>query len=147
MADTEAPTEQSDTPTPADALGDAGKRAVAAEREARKNAEREAAELRRQLETATADLAEKSTSYDSLAASEMRWRVAVRHGVTAEDAELFLTAADEETLTKQAERLTERIAAAVPDLPPPDYSQGGATPPPALNSDELTNALKAAVGV
>lgn len=147
MAETEATPEQSDIPTPAEVLGDAGKRAVAAEREARKAAERDAADLRRQLETVTADLAAKSAAHDSIAASEMRWRVAATHGVSAEDAELFLTATDEATLVKQAERLTERIAAAVPDLPPPDYSQGGSGQPPALNSDELTNALKAAVGV
>lgn len=43
-------------------------------------------------------------------AEALRWRVAAKHGLTDEDAELFLTGTDEATLTKQAERLTERVA-------------------------------------
>jgi hypothetical protein len=55
----------------------------AAERdEARKEAERNAAEAR-------------------------RWRVAARNGISDEDAELFLTGSDEETLNRQAERFKE----------------------------------------
>ena len=38
----------------------------------------------------------------------MRFRVATRFGVSDEDAELFLTGSDEDTLTKQAQRLSER---------------------------------------
>jgi len=37
-------------------------------------------------------------------AEALRWRIAARYGISDEDAELFLTAADEETLAKQAER-------------------------------------------
>jgi len=37
----------------------------------------------------------------------MRWRIAARFGMSDEDAELFLTATDEETLTRQAQRFTE----------------------------------------
>lgn len=44
-----------------------------------------------------------STKTDAL-----RARVQARFGIANEDAELFLTASDEETLTKQAERLAER---------------------------------------
>lgn len=44
---------------------------------------------------------------DTLAA-----RIAARHGIAPEDADLFLTGADEETLTAQAKRLSERDAAA-----------------------------------
>jgi hypothetical protein len=40
-------------------------------------------------------------------ADALRWKVAAKHGVSDEDAELFLTGTDEETLTKQAERLTQ----------------------------------------
>lgn len=43
-------------------------------------------------------------------AEALRWRVAAKHGISDEDAELFLTGIDEATLTKQAERLTERVA-------------------------------------
>jgi hypothetical protein len=38
----------------------------------------------------------------------MRFKVAAKHGIADEDAELFLTGSDEETLTRQAERLAER---------------------------------------
>lgn len=38
----------------------------------------------------------------------LRWRIAAKHGISDEDAELFLTGSDEETLTKQAERLADR---------------------------------------
>ena len=40
----------------------------------------------------------------------LRLRVAAKFGIGDEDADLFLTATDEETLTKQAERLAERVA-------------------------------------
>ncbi len=41
-------------------------------------------------------------------AEALRLRIAGKHGVSAEDAELFLTGTDEETLTRQAQRLSER---------------------------------------
>ena len=44
-------------------------------------------------------------------AEALRFRVAAKFQVSDEDAELFLTGTDEETLTKQAERLTERTEA------------------------------------
>lgn len=43
-------------------------------------------------------------------AAAMRARIQARHGISDEDAELFLTATDEQTLTKQAERLAAREA-------------------------------------
>lgn len=36
------------------------------------------------------------------------FRISAQHGVSDEDAELFLTGSDEETLTRQAQRLTAR---------------------------------------
>lgn len=39
----------------------------------------------------------------------LRWKVAASHGISDEDAELFLTGTDEATLKKQAERLTQRV--------------------------------------
>lgn len=57
---------------------------------------------------------EKATAAEQRAAKAeadaLRWKVAAKHGISDEDAELFLTGTDEETLTKQAERLTERVA-------------------------------------
>jgi len=41
-------------------------------------------------------------------AEALRLRVAAKFGIGDEDADLFLTGADEQTLTKQAERLTAR---------------------------------------
>jgi hypothetical protein len=57
----------------------------------------------------------------------LRFKVASANDISAEDAELFLTGADEETLTKQATRLKERTS---PAAPRPDRSQGGKTNPP-----------------
>lgn len=52
------------------------------------------------------DAAEKEAS--NARTEALRWRIAAAHGITDEDAELFLTGTDEPTLTKQAERLVER---------------------------------------
>ena len=41
-------------------------------------------------------------------AEALRWKIAAKHQISDEDAELFLTGTDEETLTKQAERLSQR---------------------------------------
>jgi hypothetical protein len=40
-------------------------------------------------------------------AEAMRWRIAAKHGISDEDAELFLTGSEEETLSRQAERFKE----------------------------------------
>lgn len=57
---------------------------------------------------------EKATTAEQRAAraeaEALRWKVAAKHGVSDEDAELFLTGTDEATLTKQAERLSERAS-------------------------------------
>lgn len=47
---------------------------------------------------------------DDARAEAMRLRVAVEHGISIEDADLFLTGKDEETLTAQAKRLSDREA-------------------------------------
>lgn len=46
---------------------------------------------------------------DVQAVEALRWRVAATKGIDPEDVELFLTGTDEDTLTKQAERLAERV--------------------------------------
>lgn len=51
-------------------------------------------------------LAEAETKATAAQAEALRWKVAAKFGVSDEDADLFLTADDEETLTKQAQRLT-----------------------------------------
>lgn len=39
----------------------------------------------------------------------LRFKVASKHGISDEDADLFLTGSDEETLTRQAERLAAHV--------------------------------------
>ena len=46
----------------------------------------------------------------SAKAEALRLRIAAKHGISDEDADLFLTGTDEATLTKQAERLAERTS-------------------------------------
>jgi hypothetical protein len=55
-------------------------------------------------EKLAAELSEAAKRADQLAAEAMRWRIAAKHGISDEDAELFLTGSDEDTITKQAER-------------------------------------------
>ena len=59
-------------------------------------------------ERLTAQLQEATSAAETARTEALRLRIAVRHGVSDEDAELFLTASDEATLTKQAERLASR---------------------------------------
>lgn len=51
-------------------------------------------------------LAEAEAKATAAEAAAVRWKVAAKYGVSDEDADLFLTGTDEETLTKQAQRLT-----------------------------------------
>lgn len=132
---TEQPTEPQEQTQgdPADApLGEGGKKALDAERTARKAAETAAAELQKQLDALNAekmtdleraqDAAKKAEEAAAKATADaLRFRVAAKHGITDEDAELFLTGSDAETLERQAARLVERT----PTTPKPDPSQGG----------------------
>lgn len=54
-------------------------------------------------------LAAEKSAREQAEATALRYRVASKHGVSEEDAELFLTGSDEDTLTKQAERLSDRV--------------------------------------
>ena len=74
-----------------------------------------------ELEKQVADLTKSHEEALSASALEaMRWRVAAKHGVSEDDVELFLNGTDEETLTKQAERLSQSSTHA----PKPDSAQG-----------------------
>jgi hypothetical protein len=117
-------------------LGDAGKKAIAAERSARSAAEKEAKSLRTQLDAIEAaklsDL-EKAQKENATLASEaaqaraeaLRFRIASKHGISDEDAQIFLTGSDEQTITAQATRLAA-LTAAKETRPGPraDLSQG-----------------------
>lgn len=140
-------------------LGDAGKKALDAERAARKAAEDSAKTLQAkldqiekanmsELEKAQASAAENLKAAEAAKSEALRWRIAAKHGISDDDAETFLTGTDEDSLTKQAERLAALAAAkAGPTTPKPDLSQGGSATPPALNGDGIESALKTKLGI
>jgi hypothetical protein len=127
------------TGEPSADLGDAGQKALAAERKARKISDRAAADAlakikeyedrdKSDLEKATETAKSAAEERDAAKAEALRLRIAIKHGISDEDAELFLTASDEDTLTRQAEKLSERFAAGGPKSPKPDLSQGARGP-------------------
>lgn len=63
-----------------------------------------------ELEKANSKASAAEAERDDARAEALRLRVAVEHGIGLEDADLFLTGRDEETLTAQAKRLTDREA-------------------------------------
>lgn len=127
-----AETDSTQQGDPADQpLGEGGIKALAAERDARAVAERQAAALQKQLdeinaanlsdlERAQKEAKDAQAIADKATADALRYRIAAKNSISDEDAELFLTGSDEETLTRQAARLVERT----PTSPRPDPSQG-----------------------
>lgn len=126
--------EQQTQGDPAEApLGEGGKKALDAERAARKAAEKAAADLQAQLdeinrasesalERAQREAKEAQEAAEKATTDALRFRVAAKHGISDEDADLFLTGRDAETLERQAARLVERTPSAT--APRPDPSQG-----------------------
>ena len=133
-------------------LDEGGLKALRAERDARKQAERDASELRTQLDAINAeklselDRAKKEAEDARSAAAEarieaLRYKVAAAHGITASDAELLLTATTEDAMNAQAVRLSERT----PDIraPKPDLSQGGGgKPAPGSTGEQFANFIE-----
>jgi len=155
MADQPTTTEtpaDTETPNEGEQLGDAGKRALQAERDARKQAERQLAALQEQVDAITAEkmtdleraqqAATKAQEDAEKSAREaLRYRYASRHGISDEDAELFLTGVDEESVARQAERLAAAMGA--PRTPAPDPSQGvGSTPVPTTNAERFAQMFQ-----
>lgn len=112
-------------------LGENGERALKAEREARKAAETAAKELQTKLdeinranetaiERATREANEAREQAEAARAEALRFKVAAKYGLTDDDADLFLTGSDAETLERQASALASRT----PTGPKPDPSQG-----------------------
>jgi hypothetical protein len=161
MAD-ETPAPDTETPEPvaesdSEQLGDPGKKALDAERKRANAAEKSLKGLQQQLadieaaklsdqERIALERDQAAADRDAARAELLRYRVASRFGIADEDIELFLTGTDEETLTKQAERLAERSSTKpVNGLHVP---QEGRTPTvPALNSDDLESALRRKLGM
>jgi len=63
-----------------------------------------------EIEKANEKAAQAARESEQARAEALRWKVAAKHGITDEDAELFLHGTDEDTLTKQAKRLQERAS-------------------------------------
>lgn len=126
-------------------LGEGGIKALQAERDARKVAEQSVAALQAQLDAANAEklsdlekaqkaAADAQALAEQSARDALRYRYAAKHGITDDDATLFLTGADEATVKAQAEALAAR--AAQPKTPMPDLSQGGHGKPAAGSTAE-----------
>lgn len=127
------PTELS--PEEAAALRDPGKQAIdrmkAALAAAEGNAAQMAARLKEiddrdlsELQKAQRDREEALTEAQKARVDSLRWRTAAAHGISTEDAELFLTGHDEETMTAQAVRLAAKLAAPTKPELRPDPSMG-----------------------
>lgn len=86
--------------TEAKANADAAKRLAAIEEANKTEAQKQADALAAAQREAT-----------QAKADALRFKIAAKFGVSDEDTDLFLTGSDEETLTRQAQRLTEREAA------------------------------------
>lgn len=114
--ETEATTEQTETEPskPTETVEFWKAKAREQEKRAKENADaaKRLAEIdestKTEAEKAAARLAELESERDRAVADALRFKVASKYGIGDEDADLFLTASDEETLTKQAERLSKR---------------------------------------
>lgn len=89
--------------------------------------------------------AEEAEAAAEKARTEMlRFRVASKHGISSEDAELFLTGADEETLTAQAQRLADRESLARNRTGAVSPNEGRhASPPPETLDDQFAEWAEA----
>lgn len=107
----------------AKANADAAKRLAEIENSQKSEAERNADRIK-QLENDAAEARREA----------LRFKVASKHGISAEDADLFLTGSNEETLTKQAERLKDRTPAVT------SFEHGTRTPAAAQSGNDHMNA-------
>lgn len=144
--------------TQQDELGDAGKKALAAERTAKKAAEKKAAELEARLKaiedkdkSEAERLAERASVAEQAAQEQAaqlaRYKVAAATGVPADL--LAPSGTDEESLAQYAAALLEWRGSAAPAAgrPAGDIDQGARTTPLALNGSGLEDALKQKLGI
>jgi hypothetical protein len=129
------PEPQGDPAATDEPLGENGEKALKAERQARAAAEKTAASLQKQLDDIAAanlsdlERAQKAATEAQEAAAKatheaMCLRIAAKHGISDEDADLFLTGSDQETLERQATALVARTSTGTQPGPRPDLSQG-----------------------
>lgn len=137
-------------------LGEGGKKALEAERTARKAAEKAAADLQAKLEgieraneseldKARREAQEFREQAQQAAAEAIRFRIAAEKGIT-DNVDLILTATDEDTMRRQADLWASRTPEPTAG-PRPDLTQGGSGAPLALNSDGLEDALRSKLGI
>lgn len=158
VTETEATADPKQTQGEPAGLGEGGKKALEAERQARKAAEKATSDLQAQLdkiqranetelEKAQREANEAKAAVEklpSLVADQLRDHLAEIHDISAEQRELYLTSNDPSVLLKQAMGLVERTSSG----PKPDLTQGGrASTPVALNSNGLEDALKNKLGI
>ena len=140
---------------PAETLGGGGVKALQAEREARKAADKTIAELTAKLqgiedaklsdiERANKAAADAAAELASLRKDHARSQVALMKGVPADMIE-FLTGETEEDMAAKADKLLARLN--TPGTPKPDPSQGASGQAHALNSDPLLDTLKNKLGL
>lgn len=118
--------------TEAKANAEAAKRLAELEESQKTEAQKQAekiAELERQIEGATVQA--------------VRARMAAKYQIDPEDADLFLTGSDEETVEAQAKRLSERVSARK-NNPPPVSKEGTVTN--AVGSDDEREFLRHLTG-
>lgn len=162
----DAPEQQPTVPD--EPLGEGGIKALNAERDARKEAEQQLKQLKEQLdelkpaaerlkeiedqqksdlEKANERMAELQSKAAKAETEALRYRIASDKGISREDAEVFLTGSDEDSITKQAERLValqgEKQQA---EQQKPDPSQGARTTPPTDPKAEGLARAKAMFG-
>jgi hypothetical protein len=137
------------------ALGDAGKKALDSMKTKWKSAEQQAAALQKQLDDIAAanlsdlEKAQKAATDAQADAAKatheaMCLRIAAKHGISDEDADLFLTGSDQETLEKQAAALVARTSTGTTPGPRPDLSQGSkGTPATGDPAQDFANFLGA----
>ncbi len=142
-----ASTDPAPTPKPDD-LGDPGKKALAAERSARRAAEKAAADAlakvkefedrdKTELEKLTDQISKAKAEADQARAEALRLKVAAESGLPA-DLHEFLVGNDEEELRAKAQKLMAATAAATdPRRPAPDPTQGAK---PGTGDGQLTKA-------
>lgn len=127
-------------------LGDGGKKALDAERDARRAAEKAATDLRTEFDAFKVALTEavgvkpeKGKEADPLAQVQQQLaqmqrenavlRIAAEHGISdKDDLDLLRSATDEQAMSKLAGRLAAK-ADATPGTPKPDATQGGTGSP------------------
>lgn len=136
-------------------LGDGGKKALQAERDARKSADKTIAELNARLkefedsklsdlERAQKEAADNAAELGRLRSENVRSKVALDKGIPADLVE-FLTGDTEGDIAAKADLLLARLN--TPGTPKPDPSQGAKGEATALNGDPLLDTLKNKLGL